>query len=140
MEFKAGTVFWMKPPRTAKPHVFFVLTDPTPEGTVLIANMTTLRGTVEDRSCILGPGDDPAVQCPSAMRYDQAANAPVAKLAEAESRGLLTPHRDASPELLARIIAGAQASPDLNPSLRALLPDRAAALPPQLDARTDAPA
>ena len=130
MRFGVGTVFWMPSPGIDRQHLFFVLTDPDPDdpdpdGHVVIVNMTELRDTSEDRSCILRAADreHSAVRKDSVILYNAAAVAPVAKLREAWRMGMLHQHRDASPKLVAKIIAGARASPSLKPSLLALLPD-----------------
>jgi hypothetical protein len=40
-----------------------------PEGKFVMVNMTTLRGHVEDTSCILKPGDHPSIKHDSVVYY-----------------------------------------------------------------------
>ena len=102
-------------------HLWIVINDPAAHGgAALIVNVSTLRDEAE-LTCILKKGDHPLISHESYVRYASARNPDVAKLQEAFKRGLFRPQPAATPALVAKIRAGASASPMLPKSLLALL-------------------
>lgn len=102
-------------------HLWLVLNDPPAHHDVaLMVNVSTLRPNAET-TCIVRPGEHPFLKHDSYVRYASARRAGVADLAAALKRGLLQRHQPASAALLAKVRAGALASPHLAGELRALL-------------------
>jgi len=102
-------------------HLWIVINDPAAHGGLaLIVNISTKREEAE-LTCILGKGDHPLISHESYVRYASARNPDVAKLQEALKRGLFRPQPAATPALVAKIRAGANASPMLPKNLRAML-------------------
>jgi hypothetical protein len=87
---------------------------PDVDDTVLTVGMTTFHGTGrEDTSCILEPGDHPAVKQKSYIRYDKACAINYRGLLEERFRGLITMNDDLKKEVILRIQEGARKSPAL---------------------------
>jgi hypothetical protein len=102
-------------------HLWLVLNDPSAHsGFALIVNISTLRPNAET-TCVFHAGEHPFIRHDSYVRYGSARKAKASDLSEAVKRGLLTPHQTASDVLLAKVRAGAKASPFLANELRALL-------------------
>jgi hypothetical protein len=102
-------------------HLWLILNEPLAHhNEALIVNVSTLRLDAET-TCIISPGEHPFLKHDSYVRYASARRAKVADLAAALRKGLLQPHQPASAALLAKVRAGAQASPHLAVELRALL-------------------
>ena len=102
-------------------HLWLIVNDPSAHsGFVLIVNVSTLRPNAET-TCLVQVGDHPFIMHDSYVRYGSARKVKATDLAEAVKKGLLRPQQPASKDLLAKIRAGAKASPFLAPELQALL-------------------
>jgi len=87
-----------------------VLTDPNEDGKLVIANVTS-QEQGKDQSCVLDPGDHPFITKESVMNYAEAVESKEAQIIEATRRRLFQSDLPVSPEVLAKIQAGALASP-----------------------------
>jgi hypothetical protein len=102
-------------------HLWLLSSDPSVHsGFALIVNVSTLRPNAET-TCIVQAGDHSFIKHDSYVRYASARKVKTADLAEAVKKGLLKPHQAASKAFLAKVRAGAKASPFLALELRALL-------------------
>lgn len=102
-------------------HLWVVMNDPAAHGgEAVIVNVSTQRLGAET-TCVLGKGEHPFIEHDSYVRYQSARKVSVKNLEAAVKAGLLKPRTAASTALLAKIQAGAQASPLLPLELRALL-------------------
>ncbi|MCD6672662.1 MAG: hypothetical protein LT106_07390 [Burkholderiaceae bacterium] len=76
-----------------------------------MVSVTTIRsGIPHDTACELHAGDHPFIRHPSYIAYRHMRVDASAHTAEMVMRGLWKPHERCSPELLARVIAGARVS------------------------------
>jgi hypothetical protein len=118
---KAGDAFLGGEEVHGEDHLWIIVNDPAAHaGIALIVNVSTLRQNAET-TCIVQQGEHPFIQHDSYVRYGSAREAKVADLVEGVKRRLLKPHQSASQHLLAKVRAGARASPFLAQELRALL-------------------
>ncbi|HEV7925063.1 MAG TPA: hypothetical protein VGR14_06900 [Verrucomicrobiae bacterium] len=102
-------------------HLWLIVNDPSAHsGFALIVNVSTLRLNAET-TCVVQAGDHPFIKHDSYVRYGSARKVRVTDLAEAVKKGLLKPNQAASKAFLAKVRAGAKASPFLATELRALL-------------------
>lgn len=102
-------------------HLWVVVNDPAAHGgEAVIVNVSTLRPGAET-TCALSKGEHPFIQRDSYVRYQSARKVSVKNLQAAVKNGLLKSRTAASAALLAKIQAGAQASPLLPLELRGLL-------------------
>ena len=102
-------------------HLWLVLNDPAAHGgTVLLVNLSTLRPDAET-TCLLRPGEHGFITRDSYVRYRSARAAKTADLEKLVKAGRLKLHRAASKELLEKVRAGANASPQLAAELKSLL-------------------
>ncbi len=108
----AGDTFLMAVAgRSAKLHLWFVLTDPDPEtDEVVIVSLTTLRPG-KDQTVILRRGDHPFISHESVVAYSDARRVTIAELRHAMRTGLITPHQVCSHGILKHIQDGLLASP-----------------------------
>ena len=89
-------------------------------GNALIVNISTLRSGAET-TCIVKAGEHVFVRHDSYVRYMSACCAKVADIAKAIKAGKLKSHQAASPSLLRKLRAGAQASTMLPMEMKGLL-------------------
>lgn len=108
--FEQGTAYFL-----AGLHYYFVISDPNldPEN-IVVVNMTTCRGfATEDRSCILEENEHPIVRHKSWIKYEKAEVASLRILNHRLRTNIITdvfPDK-CYPDILRRIIAGAESSP-----------------------------
>lgn len=106
-----------------KDHLWIVINNPQAKnGVALIVNVSTVRPGAE-MTCVLQRGEHPFLTkaVGSYVRYLSARQAKATDLARLLKAGSLTPRQPASPALLAKVRAGAQASTLLASELKALL-------------------
>lgn len=73
MSSEKGITFWYKDKKSPKEHLYFIISDPAEDNTVLVVNMTTFYNTgKEDSSCILQEGEHPAIKQKSYITYHNA--------------------------------------------------------------------
>jgi len=102
-------------------HLWLIVNEPSAHsGVALIVNVSTLRLGAET-TCVVQAGDHPFVKHDSYVRYGSARKVKGTDLAEAVKKGLLKPHQAASNAFLAKVRAGAKASPFLASELGGLL-------------------
>lgn len=102
-------------------HLWIIINDPNAhKGIALIVNISTLRPGAETTS-IVKPGEHAFIKHDSYVRYLSARSARVSDIATAIKAGKLKTHQAASPALLAKLCAGAQASNMLPMELKGLL-------------------
>lgn len=102
-------------------HLWVVVNNPAAHGgEAVIVNVSTQRPGAET-TCVLSEGEHPFIQHQSYVRYQSARKVGVPALQAAVKAGLLKPRAAVNAALLAKIKAGAQASPLLPLELRALL-------------------
>ncbi len=102
-------------------HLWVVINDPTRHSnTALFVNVTTMSAIAET-TCVLQAGDHPFITHQSWIRYASAKTALVAELDRLEAGGMIIRQPAASTNLVARIRAGAKASPRLALKFVALL-------------------
>lgn len=102
-------------------HLWIVINDPAQHGgRALFVNVTTMRADAET-TCILAKAEHPFIKHESYVRYISARDADVASLDVLINAKKLRPQPPASAALLAKLRAGAVASPLLPPEKRALL-------------------
>lgn len=107
------------PPR----HLWVVVSDPAAnEGRVLMVNMTTLRESCVDDACVLGPEDFVLLTQATTIAYSRAQAGPVAAIEQLIHDGQFFEVQKVPAATLAKIIAGAQQSPQLSPAHKKLLP------------------
>jgi hypothetical protein len=105
--------------RSAKPHLWFVLTDPDPEtGKVVIVSLSTLREG-KDQTVILRRGDHPFITHESVIVYWDAQCVCADELRQASRNGLVKPHEPCADWLLKHIQDGLLASPFTSPKMAA---------------------
>lgn len=116
----AGDTFLMAVAgRSAKRHLWFVLTDPDPEtDEVVIVSLTTLRPG-KDQTVILRRGDHPFISHESVVAYWDARLVRATELRRAMDDGEVTCHSPCSERLLRYIQDGLLASPFTSPKMAA---------------------
>jgi hypothetical protein len=94
-------------------HLWVVINDPARHGgRALFVNVTTLSNMAE-LTCVLKTGEHPFVKHSSWVRYASAKTALADELHALEAKGVIIRRQPASSTLLAKIRAGASASPRL---------------------------
>lgn len=109
-----GDTYWIEDPLSAKPHLYFVITEPDENNRVLLVNMTD-TGNISDRSCVIEPKDHKAVSKKSAIHYGDPIYARTSKIERAitETEKFQYGPR-ASDELIEKIQRGALSSQHLD--------------------------
>lgn len=128
MPYAPGDTLLVKDPNPwdDRRHLFIVVTDPTihPEGLLLMPCLESRTPHTRDLSCRLQPGDHPFVRHESVVNYRDAVVIGPAGLDALIASGHAKRKEPLRPEVLARVVEGAHASPTLDPEKRALLPPR----------------
>lgn len=75
-----------------------------------MVNLTSCRGTGDDRSCLFDDGDHSFVHHTSYVNYAEAKIVSLTKLSDLLKQNLIEPHADASDDFLDRIWQGATRS------------------------------
>jgi hypothetical protein len=120
--FAAGDTFYGGGEIHPDNHLWVVINDPTQhQGEALFVNITTLKGSFAEPTCILQAGEHPFVHHPSYIRFGGAKTAQVSQLNRAESMNLIKRQPPVSAMLLQRIQQAALISPRLNQTYKALL-------------------
>ncbi len=116
-----GDTFLGGPGLHGDDHLWIVINDPHAHKDIaLIVNISTLRPGAEITSMVK-PGEHVFIKHDSYVRYMSARSARVSDISAAIKAGKLKTHQAASPTLLARLRAGAQASIMLPVELKGLL-------------------
>ena len=101
-------------PSGAVKHLFVMLTSPSTDGLVVIANLTSIRvGLYHDPSCVVVSGDHPFVSHPSYIAYSRARIVTSRSLSHGVASGDFVPRQRVDDVLFERICKGALASDDL---------------------------
>jgi hypothetical protein len=101
----AGRVLCVHDPASDTTHIWFVLTDPDPDGRVVIVMARTLRPYTES-TVVLQVGDHPFVEHATTLDYSAATLASASKLTGWLGHGRAVCLADASKSLLSRILIG----------------------------------
>ncbi len=108
----------MDPPR----HIFIPLFDPQKPGDdMLLLNLTTLRDSCVDDACVLCPADYEELTHATTVAYSLAMSGKKSLLVRAVALGHFVQLSSLPPPTLAKIIAGAHASPELPTKLKKML-------------------
>ena len=110
--------------RVEESHLFVVITTPDCEGNVLVVNMTTLKVTTEDRSCVLNAGDHPFVTHPTAINYGEYHDPRILPAEEIRRRilkGEFIKQEPLSGDTLSRVLQGAAVSRHMRNKYKELL-------------------
>lgn len=62
----------IRPTGGLKAHLWILITEPLKDGTCVIVNITTLKGSKADRTVVLQAGDHVFIKHPSFVRYSDA--------------------------------------------------------------------
>lgn len=109
-------------PKAVGAHPWVVLSPPKNGAvSVLVVNWTTFRNTCVDDVCFLDVGDHKLIEHRSTIAYSRAKIWDSAKIAFAIEQSALNVLDPVSPNLLARIIAGAKISRELSAEYKAYL-------------------
>ena len=108
---RAGRALLLREVPQAKPHLWFVLTEPygTPGRVVAVMLRSARRFT--DKTLVLNTGDHPFVRRESSVQYSTARWFAVQALQKAFRDGRCSLQVDMSPALLARVREGLMKSP-----------------------------
>lgn len=93
-----------------KGHLFVVLTDPCPEGAVLLVPICSQYERC-DKTCLVGAGDHPFLKHPSFVFYARLKTYVAAELVESEKAGNVTYRGLLDERLFGFICAGVERSP-----------------------------
>lgn len=108
--------FWAKlKDGEPKEHLRFIISDPDPEGSVMIVHATAYKGKrYQDSSCIIHPGEYVHITKESYIRYCDADELTETELLTHSFKGIIIINKEQISEmLLARIQEGARNSIDL---------------------------
>ena len=109
----------MDPPR----HIFIPLFDPQKPGDeMLLVNLTTLRDSCVDDACVLHPSDYAELTHATTVAYSMAMTGKKSSLISAGASGHFVQLNSIPTPTLAKVIAGAHASPELSKIKKSLLP------------------
>lgn len=114
---KGNTYYGPLGQRQLIPHLWFIITNPDPDGMMVVANMTDFANNEGDTTCVLEIGDHPQIYKQSVIRYCDAQLVSNAKLEIALKNKLIAKSEPASSHLIERIRAGALKSDDMEPRL-----------------------
>lgn len=117
-----GDTFYNLNPGSLR-HLWVVVSRPAPTGEVVIFNFTTWHAG-DDESCVIEPGDHPAVRHRTVIAYRRGRLLSEKTLAELKRISCYSAGVPVSPELLARIHRGALASPFTPQKLQALIQEQ----------------
>ena len=101
-------------------HLWVVVSHPTADDEVVIANFTTLRGNCDD-ACVVRPGEHPAIDHDSIVAYRQARLVSRSTLEGAIASGTFRAMTPVSADLLKRIQHGMLASAFARPKLQLIV-------------------
>jgi hypothetical protein len=105
------TVLIPAPGGSITPHLWIVVTEPSPETDLcVIVNLTTLRNS-QDQTVALNRGDHPFINRPSSVRYSDARFADARRLRADIAAGTAIPHQPCRTEILRLVQDGISASP-----------------------------
>jgi CMP-2-keto-3-deoxyoctulosonic acid synthetase len=105
----AGETFHSRSPSSSRAHLYIAITDPDAAGNLVIANVTS-QGQWKDQSCILNVGDHPYIKKESVINYAEAIVTSESALSKAARQRVIELDVPVSPQVLAKIQAGALAS------------------------------
>lgn len=108
---KAGRSFYLRPPLSPGPHLWFVLTDPDESNGEVVVVMLVTKKAHTDETCELEPGDHEFIAHRSAISYSTARRVSAVRIARGLSEGIVELREDMSAQLLERARAGLLASP-----------------------------
>jgi len=108
---RAGRALLLRETHDAKPHLWFVLTDPDGEPPRIVAVMVRSARRFTDPTLVLTIGDHPFVRHESSVHYSSARWFAVQALQKAFHDGHCSVQADMSPTLLARVREGLMKSP-----------------------------
>ena len=114
----AGETFHAQAPGSTRPHLYVAVTDPDPEGNFVIANITS-QSESKDQSCVLDVGDHPFIRKQSVVNYAEARITNQDAVSAGARRGVIQYDAPVTPEALAKIQAGALASPQTELGVKA---------------------
>ena len=122
MGFTKGDTFVNAAAGSIRPHLWALISD-TDQSTdeIVIVNFTTFRSLDCDDTCVIQPHEHGFVVHETCISYADAEITDVKRLRQALDRGLLTPQKRLSVELLQRIRDGAERSPDTPHKVRKVL-------------------
>ena len=101
-----------------KRHLNIVITDANSENEYLIVPVDTLRFDLQDKSCVLYPGDHSFIRHKSFVNYRFAKVISYSQLYNGLNRGLFIRKEDISEEVLKRIQEGARKTKYLRTELK----------------------
>lgn len=102
---KTGDTFVLRLPNKI-PHLWIIISDPTPRDEVVIVNVTT-SDLGSDRSCVITHGEHPFITHESVIAYYFAKLISVEKIKEWKNRQYFESRQPVKPPLLRRIQQGA---------------------------------
>jgi hypothetical protein len=108
---RAGRALLLRETPDAKPHLWFVLTDPDGIQPRVVAVMVRSARHFTDPTVVLTVGDHPFVRHESSVHYSSARRFTVQALQKAFGHGHCSLQADMSPTLLARVREGLMRSP-----------------------------
>jgi hypothetical protein len=91
-------------------HLWIIVSDPAKDENAVIANLTTMDPGTTD-PCVVKPADHPFISRASVIAYDYVKIRPCNGIEKLAACGMLSPSRDLSPALLARVQGAIGASP-----------------------------
>lgn len=110
---------------TAKPHLHVVITEPDPQGWVVLVSVTTRRAKSDTMVC-LNPGDHEFITHPSVITYAYSKLLTVDKLVKMVNQGEATPRQTASEQFVTRAQKGMletdRASREIQEFFKSVLP------------------
>ena len=116
---KLGDTFKLE--RNGEGHLWVVISEPTPDGSVIMVSLTTFRPTA-DSTCLLSPGDHPFVVHATTISYQHARLVPLETQRTMEAqRQICIPREPMSRPVLERIRDGALKSDLMPQKLQAIL-------------------
>jgi hypothetical protein len=108
---RAGRAILFRESAHAKPHLWFILTDPGGNPPRVVAVMLRTAQRFTDDTVVLHPGDHPFVRHPSSIHYSTARWLTVDAIARAFHDGRCSLQQDMSADLLTRARKGLMRSP-----------------------------
>jgi hypothetical protein len=119
--FALGDTFLAGEEIHGKHHLWIVINDPSQHcDAALFVNVTTMSA-IGETTCVLQAGEHPFITHQSCARYASARTALVSELDKLEATRLIIRQAAASARLIAKVRAGAAASPRLPQKYLALL-------------------
>ncbi|TGK01330.1 hypothetical protein EHQ53_08505 [Leptospira langatensis] len=96
------------------PHLFFVISKASPEGRVLVVNITDIKNRIGCESCILKKGDHPFIIKPSKALYSHAIAPFLSDVKAKIEEGIFDKRQNANYDIILSLQAGAKISPELD--------------------------